>query len=292
MRILVIGSEGQLARALAERALPQGFQTLFVGRPKLDLAVRGSATRCIEAIGPEAIINAAAHTAVDQAESEAERAFAINAEGAGEIARAAKDCGVPIIQISTDYVFDGGAREPYSEEAATAPLNVYGASKLKGEQLVSDGHPAHMIVRTSWIYSSFGANFVKTMLRLAAERDEVRVVDDQVGRPTSAHDLAAALLGVIERWAGGAVTGQGETYHAAGEGACSWADFAAAIFEISAEHGGPSASVTPIPTTAYPTPAARPAYSLLDTTKFDLAFGPLPRWRDSLVPVVRNLLGQ
>ena len=284
------GREGQLARSLKERARGHsGIELEFVGRPEADLAVAGATAIAIESARPDMVINAAAYTAVDQAEQEPERAFRINADAAGEIAAAARAVGAPIIQLSSDYVFDGRSSEPYGEDAPTNPLGAYGRAKLAGEEQVRAGNPDHLIVRTSWVYSPFGRNFVKTMLSLGAARDEVRVVADQIGCPTSALDLADALLLVTERRHGGAAIGG--TYHLAGRCACSWAELATEIFRVSAGLGGPSARVVPIATSDYPTAAARPANSVLDSGRFERDFAcAMPPWRDSLAVVVRRLV--
>jgi len=286
MRILVTGREGQLARSLSERgALHAELEVECVGRPELDLSERGSVAAAIQRLEPDLVINAAAYTAVDQAESEPDLAYSVNADGAGEIARAAHDIGAGIIQISTDYVFDGKAAAPYREEAPTNPLGVYGSSKLAGEEQVRSGNPDHLIIRTSWVYSPFGRNFLKTMLRLAADHDEVRVVADQIGCPTSALDVADAILAAAQ-----SRQGRGRTYHVAGRGSCTWAQFAEEIFRRSSEFGGPFAAVVPIPTTDFPTPAARPHYSVLDSSRFEQEFGfVMQRWEDSTREIVGRL---
>lgn len=292
MKVLVTGKQGQLARALAEwSAAAPKLQMVFLGRPELDLGDLGSVARAIVSTKPELVINAAAYTAVDQAEDEPELAFRINADAAGEAAAAARDIGAAIIQISTDYVFDGTAIGPYREEAATNPLNVYGRSKLAGEQRVREANPDHLIVRTAWLYSPWGRNFVTTMLRLAEERDEVRVVADQVGTPTSVLDLAEALIALAGKWDRGDRAGRGDTLHFAGAGSCSWAEFATEIFRLSRKAGGPSAQVCPIATTDFPTQARRPAQSALDSGRFAAEVGIAARdWRESLAPVVGRLV--
>lgn len=292
MKLLVIGKHGQLARALAQaEALPPGLELAFAARPQLDLLEPGSAAAAIERARPQLIINAAAYTAVDQAEQEPELAFAINARGAGEVAAAAAAVGARLVHISTDYVFDGRSGSPLDEHSPTAPVNVYGQSKLAGEQLVRANAPDALIVRTSWLHSPFGSNFVRTILRLAAERDELRIVDDQFGSPTSAGDLAAALVAVAARWAEGDGTGAGKTYHFAGDEHCSWAEFARGILTESAAQGGPSATVVPIATADYPTAAARPAYTVLDCREFDRDFGfARPGWRAAIHSVIADLL--
>lgn len=292
MKLLVTGSQGQLARALQERAASRaGIEIIAVGRPAADLEVPGSVAAAIRSAAPDVIINAAAFTAVDDAEDEPERAWRINADAAGEAAAAAAAAGAAIIQISTDYVFDGSADGAWREDSPTAPLGVYGWSKLGGEEQVRAATDRHLIVRTAWVYSPWGRNFVKAMLRLAAERDEVGVVDDQRGSPTSALDLAEALLAVLESWRGGERSGLGRTFHVAGTGSCSWAELAEEIFRQSAAGGGPSATVRRIASADYPTKAARPRNSTLDTSAFERAFGfAMPDWRNSVGEVVRRLL--
>ena len=287
MKLLVIGKNGQLATAFREAKLPPDVQLEFGGLPEFDLRNPGEAAAVIRDSRPDWIVNCAAYTAVDAAEQEPELAFAINCQGAGEIAEAVAAIGARMVHISTDYVFDGRSTRPLNEEDATGPLNVYGQSKLAGEELVRSRCPDAVIVRTSWLYSSFGSNFVRTILRLAAERDELRIVDDQVGCPTSANDLAEALLSMVQ----GDGAGAGETYHFAGSEQCSWADFARGIVEASTEFSGDWAKVIPIPTEDYPTPATRPAYTVLDCSKFDRDFGfARPGWRSAVRPVVAQLM--
>lgn len=291
MRVLVIGRDGQLARTIRNETLPPNVELGFAGPPEVDLRKPGSAASHIGRERPDWIINAAAYTAVDLAEQEAELAFAINSQGAGEIAGAATAVGARMVHISTDYVFDGCSNTPLTEESPTGPLNVYGQSKLAGEELVRRNCPDAMIVRTSWLYSPFGSNFVRTILRLAGERDELRIVDDQVGSPTSATDLARALTALLALGLEGDRTGAGEIYHFAGSGACSWADFARGIIAASAEFGGKTANVVPIATKDYPTAAIRPAYTVLDCGKFDRDFGfERPGWSDAVRPVVAALM--
>lgn len=292
MRLLVIGREGQLAKSLVERSgeVPD-LEVHAAGRPQLDLEQPGSAAGVIEALRPDVVVNAAAYTAVDQAEKEPERAFRINADAAGEIAAAARLAGAKVIQVSTDYVFPGTAERPWRPDDPTGPINVYGASKLAGEEQVRAENPDHLILRTAWVFSPFGRNFVATMLRLAGERKEVRVVDDQQGCPTSALDLADAILAVAGRWDHEPV-GLGSTMHVAGAGACSWAEFARSIFEVSAAAGGPSARVVPIASADFPTPARRPAYSVLDCSSFEQTFDwPMRPWTGALPETIARLRG-
>jgi len=291
MRVLVTGREGQLARSLAERSVdyPQ-LQLRFSARPELDLAVAGSAASLIMEFRPDLIVNAAAHTAVDRAEAEPDLAWRINAAAAGEIAVAAA-LGAPLIHISTDYLFDGSASAPMAETHPVAPLNVYGSSKAGGEQQVRAAMHDHLILRTAWIYSPFGRNFVKTMLDLAGRRDEIAVVADQRGCPTSALDLADLILTLASRRAAGDRRGWGATYHAAGRDPASWAELAEAVMTASAGLGGPTASIRSVDTADYPTPAPRPLTSLLDCSLLKASFGAeLPGWREVLTPTVERLL--
>lgn len=293
MRLLVTGREGQLARALAERGPAAGVEILTVARPQLDLA--GPPEEIIETIKqnqPEVIVSAAAYTAVDRAESEPERAFAVNERGAGAVARAAARLGVPLIHISTDYVFDGTKSAPYREEDETGPSGIYGASKLAGERAVSAEQPDSAILRTAWVYSPWGANFVKTMLRLAAERHEISVVADQRGNPTSAIDIADGVLAVARNLTGERDPRQRGTFHITAAGEASWAEFAEAIFAASAREGGPTATVKPITTSAYPTAARRPSNSRLENSRLQAVHGViLPDWSSSLQEVVSRLVG-
>jgi dTDP-4-dehydrorhamnose reductase len=286
MKVLVTGTEGQLARSLVERAGRRpGIHLVAIGRPKLDMESRGSAAAAIADAAPDVVINAAAYTAVDQAEDEPERAFRINGDAAGEVAEAAARAGAAVIQLSTDYVFDGRGEGPYREDAPVNPLGVYGRSKLAGEEQVRAANPRHAIVRTAWIYSPFGGNFVKSMMAAAATRDRLTVVDDQRGSPTGALDLADGLLAMIE--AGG---GWGETYHLAGQGTATWCEFAREIMAHCAALGLPHVQVEPIRTEDWPMRAARPRNSVLDSAKFEEAFGfAMPDWRISARTIVERL---
>ncbi|HEY1605319.1 MAG TPA: dTDP-4-dehydrorhamnose reductase [Allosphingosinicella sp.] len=288
MKILVTGRHGQLARSLVERcASHPGLEIVALGRPVLDLEAPKTIAPAIRAAAPDVVINAAAYTAVDQAEDEPDRAFAVNAEAAGLVAAATRAGGARLIHVSTDYVFDGRATEPYDEAAATAPLGLYGRSKLEGERRVRDADPAALIVRTAWVYSPFGRNFVKTMLTLAESRDRVSVVDDQRGSPTSALDLADGLLAAIEAWGQGVTTAGDPVYHLAGSGAASWADVAICVFEAARRNGLPAAEVERISSATWPTRALRPANSMLDSSKFERDFGyRAPDWRESVATAV------
>jgi dTDP-4-dehydrorhamnose reductase len=292
MRVIVIGKQGQVACSLAERARAHGAKTVLLGRPQLDLADPSGIEDILRATGGDLIVNTAAYTAVDQAESEPELAEAINGIGAGVVAGTAALMGVPIIHLSTDYVFDGRLDRPYREDDAINPLGVYGRSKLLGEQAVAVEAKDYAILRTAWIYSPFGKNFVKTMLRLAGDRDKIGVVADQVGSPSNALDLADGILSVarnlLDRPHDRTLRG---TFHMAGAGFASWAEFASEIFALSAHLGGPAAQVRPIETAEYPTPAQRPSNSRLDVTKLKNIHGvSLPSWQTSLAPCVGRLI--
>jgi dTDP-4-dehydrorhamnose reductase len=294
MRVLVTGERGQLARSLAVRAagIP-GLVLHAAGRPELDLERSESIEAAIRAAAPDVVVNAAAYTAVDAAEDEPERAFRINGEAAGEVAAAARRQGARIIQVSTDYVFDGTGEGPYSETAQTRPIGVYGRSKLEGEQRVAEANPDHVVLRTAWVYSPFGHNFVKTMLGAAAKRSELTVVADQRGSPTAAADIADGIIALIGQWRERPGLGLGKTYHLAGTGVASWFDFATAIFAEAARHGLPAAEVRPIRTADWPTRAARPANSVLDSSRFGADVGyRAPPWRQSMAAVVAELAGE
>jgi dTDP-4-dehydrorhamnose reductase len=294
MKVLVTGARGQLARSLVERAASRGhLQIVAIGRPGLDLEREGSAASAIEALRPDIVVNAAAYTAVDAAEDEPQLAFRINADGAGEIAAAAAGIGARVIQVSTDYVFDGGNAEPYRERDPTHPLGVYGASKLAGEERVRGANPCHVIVRTAWLYSPFGRNFVTTIMEAARVRDVLTVVDDQVGNPTSAIDLAEGLLSMTDAWGDSPELGIGETYHLAGSGVASWFALAEQVMGEARKHGVASAKVRPIGTADWPTRAVRPVNSILNSEKFASAFGfIMPDWRKSVSSVVGRLAGE
>jgi dTDP-4-dehydrorhamnose reductase len=291
MRVLVTGREGQLARSLAERgAAHPGLSLETVGRPDLDLERPESIAAAIAAAAPDAVINTAAYTAVDQAEDDSEAAFRINAAAAAEVAAAARRAGARIIQVSTDYVFDGSAEDAYPETAPTAPLGVYGRSKLEGERGVAEANPDHLILRTAWVYSPFGRNFVRTMLNAAQTRDEVNVVDDQYGNPTSALDIADGILAILGRWPGEPGAGLGQVYHLAGTGSTSWCGLARHVFEQASALGLPAARVSPIRTEDWPTRAVRPRNSRLDCAKLERDFGyRAPPWRESVAATVRRL---
>ena len=291
MRLLVAGAQGQLARAMIELAPSATDVTAFaLGRPALDLTAPASVLKTLADFKPDVIVNAAAYTAVDKAESEPDAAMSLNADGPARLAEAADKMGAILIHVSTDYVFDGTKTTPYVEDDPAAPLGAYGRSKLAGEVAVRAATARHIILRTAWVHSPFGANFVKTMLRLAADRPEVRVVDDQIGSPTYAPHLADAILAISRAAIVDQDGARFGTYHAAGAGAVTWCGMAREVMRVSASLGGPSANVAAITTAEYPTPARRPANSRLDCTKLATAFGvTLPRWEDGVAECVRRL---
>ena len=272
----MVGSE------VSERAPRAGWAVFAHSRAMLDIANATAVESAVREGRPDVIVNCAAYTAVDRAESEAAQAAAVNTTGARNVAAAAAAASVPIIHVSTDYVFGGEGGVPFTPDAPTSPLGVYGVTKLAGETAVREESQHHAIIRASWIFSHRGQNIVRTMLRLAAEREELRVVDDQVGRPTSAADLAEALLAVAD----GVVRDRKSTgtYHFANTGETSWFGFAAAILDELEKRGESRVPrLVPIRTSEYPTTAQRPAYSVLDTTTFEARFGIVPRsWRDAL----------
>jgi dTDP-4-dehydrorhamnose reductase len=281
-KIIVTGANGQLGMELRKVASSYPlFEFVFATRQELPLDNPGMIDSYIARQLPQYLINCAAYTAVDNAESEKELAYKINAEAPGVIANACKRNNVQLIHISTDYVFDGMGKTPYREVDATDPVNLYGDSKLEGEKNVMNSDPGAIIIRTAWVYSEFGKNFVKTMLRLMAERDQISVVSDQSGTPTYAADLAEAILTIIssQQWKAG-------VYHFSNEGNITWYDFAVAIKELS----GSSCKVNPIPSSQYPTPAKRPVYSVLDKTKIRQTFGIRPKdWKESLAVCIKKL---
>lgn len=292
MRIAVTGREGQVVSSLLNCDAAEGHEIIAVGRPDLDLTLPDTIGLALTATRPDVIVSSAAYTAVDKAESESDLAYAINAKGAGVVAEAARSLGVPLVHISTDYVFSGTGNRPYVETDKTGPTGVYGASKLAGEAAVLEAYGENSaVLRTAWVYSQFGSNFAKTMLRLASDREEVAVVADQFGNPTSALEIAAGILHVAQNLVGNPDKAMRGVFHmtAAGEG--SWADFAEAIFAASQSHNGPSARVRRITTAEYPTPAVRPNNSRLDCSRIrDIHGVVLPDWRKSTEEVVTRLV--
>jgi dTDP-4-dehydrorhamnose reductase len=292
MRIAVTGRNGQVVQSLLERAAGTDIEITTIARPDVDLARPASVEAALLALRPDAVVSAAAYTAVDLAESEPEQARAVNCAGAGAVAKAARELGIPLVHLSTDYVFDGNLDRPYSETDPTGPVGIYGQTKLDGERAVAAATDNYAILRTAWVYSPFGKNFARTMLTLASKRDEISVVGDQRGSPTNALDIADGVLSAARHLV--AHPGASELrgiFHMTGGGEATWAEFAEAIFAASRAVNGPSARVIPIPSSAYPTPAKRPANSRLDNSKLarehDIR---LPLWRDSLSGTVARLV--
>ena len=290
MKVLITGRDGQVARSLLAKAAGWRLDLVPAGRADADLAQPGSIGRLIGAVVPDVVVNAAAYTAVDQAEDEPELVQRINADAAGEAAAAAREVGAAIIQLSTDYVFDGEGQGPYAENASPNPLNAYGRSKLAGEQQVRAANPDHLILRTAWVYSPFGRNFVTTIMAAAKSRAVLNVVDDQVGNPTSALDLADAILTVVDRWRIGASPRLARTYHLAGTGETSWCGLAEQIMSHCRALGIAAADVMPISSEDWPTKARRPRNSTLDSAQFarDFEFA-MPDWRQSIRDTVDRL---
>ena len=294
MKILVVGAKGQLARSLVTVAAhDEDIDLVALGRPELDLLNRDALARAIDVINPAIVINSAAYTAVDRAEAEPEIAYAVNCDGAGAVAELTAQRNLPLIHISTDYVFDGAKDGAYSEDDPPNPQTVYGRSKLAGEVRVAAANPQHIILRTSWLYSPYGHNFIKTILRLAGERSELWVVADQYGNPTYTPDLACAILAIVRRLS------QGKRdfkpwglYHAAGGEATSWHKLAEFAIRTAAQYGWRSVPVRAVTSSEYPTPARRPADSRLDCSKLAAVFGlKLPPWTDGVRRCVAQLCG-
>ena len=285
MKLLLLGGNGQVGRELRRSLLPLGELVVATrdggdADAAADFDAPASLAVLIEQTAPEVVVNAAAYTAVDKAETDAAAAFRINAEAPAAIAQACVDTDALLVHYSTDYVFDGNATRPYREDDATAPLGVYGASKLAGEQAIRASGVRHAILRTAWVYAAHGRNFLLTMLRLANERDELRVVADQIGAPTPAAWIADATAEIVRR----GVMASG-TWHLVADGETSWHGFAEAIVDEAHALGliARKPRVVAIPTADYPTPARRPAYSVLDTTRLQRDFGVAPPdWRDGL----------
>jgi dTDP-4-dehydrorhamnose reductase len=297
MRLLIAGWQGQIARGLVEAAPAcPDVKACAVGRAALDICEARSIERALAQIEPTIVINSAAYTAVDKAETDAERAFALNRDGARLLAEAAARRGIPIVHISTDYVYDGRKHGAYVEDDPAQPVTVFGRSKLEGEAALAAANPCHVILRTAWVFSPSGRNFVKTMLAQAAERKTVRVVDDQRGSPTYAPHLVAAILELARQLSGkkaseGPQDGPWGVYHAAGTGTTTWRGFAEEVFRRSAALGGPVAEVEPIKSADYPTPAPRPMNSQLDCTKLEHTFGlRLPAWEEGVAECVERLV--
>lgn len=280
--ILVTGANGQLGNEfrMLESGYP-GYEFIFLSKEQLSITDKESVEKAFGTYKPDWCVNCAAYTAVDKAESDTEQATAINATAAGILAEACATFNTKFIHISTDYVFDGSSSEPYREDHPTGPINAYGQTKLQGEQLVMKHNPNAIIIRTAWVYSFFGNNFVKTMMRLMKERESINVVEDQVGSPTYAADLAQVVMHIITQNAKA-----NGIFHYSNEGRISWYEFALAIRDLT----GSRCKVNPIPSQQYPTPAKRPQYSLLDKSKIASTFlVPIAHWKESLEICVRKL---
>lgn len=294
MRVLVTGVTGQVGGALVARPAPDGIEWIAAGRDRLDLSAPEAIAAAVDALAPDAVVNPAAYTAVDAAETDGETAFRVNRDGPAALAAACAARGIPLIHLSTDYVFDGTGTRPYRPDDPVAPLGVYGASKEAGERAIRGVLDDHVILRTAWVYAADGRNFVNTMLRVGAERDELRVVADQHGTPTPAGDIADAVATLLAaRRAGTAVRG---TFHYTAAGETTWHGFAEAIFRRAEKHWGRRPAVHPIATADYPTPAKRPAYSVLDNSALDAALAgvaTVPRrpWEAALNAVLDTRLG-
>ncbi|MCW2481609.1 dTDP-4-dehydrorhamnose reductase [Candidatus Symbiopectobacterium sp. NZEC135] len=277
MKVLLTGANGQLGRCFQDR-LPADWHILATDFAELDITDLEQVTAAVIAFKPDAIVNAAAYTAVDKAESDVELAERINVAGPANLARVAAQHGIRLVHVSTDYVFDGNASTPYTEQSPTNPLSVYGKTKLAGEQAVSATAPDAIIVRTAWVFSEYGNNFVKTMLRLGKERDALSIVDDQRGCPTYAGDLAQVIIALLQQNAAGGI------YHYTGDKEVSWFEFAQAIFTVAVQKSvlNKSPTLTPITTAQYPTPAHRPAYSTLASDKIKGLGIALSDWQGAL----------
>jgi dTDP-4-dehydrorhamnose reductase len=292
MRIAVTGKDGQVASSLGEIGPSHDVEIIPLARPAFDLLRVDSILDSLWAVKPDVVVNAAAYTAVDQAEKEPDSAMQINRAGAGAVAKAACSLNIPIVHLSTDHVFDGTKATPYVEEDPASPLNVYGLSKLAGERAVASETPDHVILRTSWVYSHSGRNFVRTMLKLGQGRNELKIVADQSGCPTYAPEIASAIvriaLALCENPEAGSLRG---LFHLCGNGETTWAAFASEIFAIYARTSGKRTTVIPISTADYPTPARRPANSRLDTGKLARTHQiRLPDWRASLSNCLTRLM--
>ena len=268
--VLVFGSGGQLGRTILQRS-NEAAPLVGLTREQVDICDGAAVTAAVDSYEPSALVNCAAYTAVDRAEAQPEIAFAVNAAGARNVARASADARIPLVHISTDYVFGGTADKPYTEDDPVNPLSVYGKSKYAGELAIKDSTSQHLIIRTSWLYSALGNNFFLSMLRMARQNNHMQVVDDQTGTPTYAAELALALIAIL-RNINEMDFAEWGTYHFAGLNVVTWHDFARAIFSEAASFHIPSPIIERVPSTAYPRPAPRPSYSALDSSKFRRLF--------------------
>ena len=287
MNILVTGANGQLGREMQRLGAVSPNNYLFTDVAELDITDAAAVRACVTEHRIEAIVNCAAYTNVERAEEDEETADRLNRQAVENLARTAAETGALLVHVSTDYVFDGRASEPYTEECPTAPLGAYGRTKRAGEEAIVKAGCRYLILRTAWLYSEYGNNFLKTMLRLTAERESLNVVFDQVGTPTYAGDLALAIFSILE---GGLDRGNEGIYHFSDEGVCSWYDFAV---EIARAAGHDKCRIAPCRTAEYPTKAPRPAYSVLDKSKLKRTFGiEIPHWRESMFYCLKRILSQ
>lgn len=285
--VLVIGRSGQLARALAARSARSDLDYICLGRPDIELAEPRSIVEAIRRTAPRLVINTAAYTQVDRAEEESDLAEAINARGPEFLARACDEAGLPLVHISTDYVFDGSSSTPYRPDDPVAPIGVYGRSKAAGEAAIRNVLSRHIIVRTAWLYDAAGRNFLTTMLRLGRERDSLSIVDDQRGSPTFADDLAGHLDRIAAIIINDRENAHYGTFHLTNAGCTTWFGFAGAIFQAAATFGYRAPNLVPIPSSAYMTAARRPAFSVLDCRSTAIAYGINPRhWKDALADCI------
>lgn len=291
MKILITGAKGQVGKELTFIANKKGFDVIAAGRADLDITEAQNVEEYISQCQPDIVINAAAHTAVDKAETEQDLAYAINRDGAENIALACSKLSIPLLHISTDYVFNGNQSDPYSENDTVSPLGVYGASKWQGEEAIRKNLDSHIILRVAWVFGAQGNNFVKTMLRLGKDRDELNVVADQFGGPSPAKNISKTLINLAEQYKNNKTLTWG-TYHYCGEPKTTWYDFATEIFTKAFEQGllDKKVKVNPITTKEYPTPAKRPSNSMLDCTKIKTTFGiDMPEWKEALKQVLIEL---
>jgi dTDP-4-dehydrorhamnose reductase len=289
--ILVMGKSGQLARSLNDWAVQKNIPMVLAGRPEFNLENAYEVDHIVKTVRPKVIVNAAAYTAVDRAEEEAEQAFSVNRDGAEHLTCVAEYKRVPLIHVSTDYVFDGAKQTPYVEDDSTAPLNVYGRSKLEGELGVLAFYPAAIVIRSSWIYGPYGHNFLRTMLRLAQTQSAVKIVDDQRGTPTSSRQLAAGIMRMIERLDSKPSTEVGGIYHLTNQGETTWYGFAVEIFRALSRRGFTVPKLWPIESCDYPTRAHRPHNSCLNSGKIERVFGiRLGPWREAMEACLDELV--
>ena len=289
-RLLVTGGDGQVGQAMRTIDAPDGMELVFPSRQDFDLSDAEGMRAALFGSHYDGVINLAAYTAVDKAEENAQEAFLVNCDGPAQLADLTAELGIPLVHVSTDYVFSGELDRPYREEDATGPINVYGASKEAGEREVRARNLNHAIVRASWVVSPYRSNFVKTMIRLAAERETLRVVDDQRGAPTSASELAGVLLQIATSLTASSETPRG-TFHFSNAGNASWAEIAEEIMRQLTQYGRKSANIERIATSEYPTPARRPKNSSLDTSAISEAFSIRPdNWRDAIGVIVSDIV--